>query len=125
MAFCPDISLWTRWIKGFDTYVIYNNNIKVGIISLNIIHCIIATTGNEGRIATPIICNGDMKSVIPVLVNIVDIKEYDVLYFHQYGDVKTKHLESINCIKTDHTMWFSLYNNKIKIKPSDISVPFL
>ena len=124
-AFYPDESLWKQWIEGFPTYIIYHNNVEVGIVSLNTLYCVISSTGNEGRIATSVICNGKMKLVLPTLIHITNQSGYDVFYFHQYGDVTANDLESIHCIKTDHTMWFSLYNNKIKIEPSDLSVPLL
>lgn len=124
-AFYPDKSLWNKWIEGFDTYLISYNEIIIGIVSLNTVHCIITSTNKEGRIAMPMICNGNMNNVLPVLIHIASINNYDVLYFQQYGNLTVNNLNEINCIKTDHTMWFSLYNNKINIESSDISVPLL
>lgn len=125
LAFYPDTDLWSKWIEAFPTYLVYNGDDIEGIVSLNTIYCVIAATGLEGRIATPVICNGNMRSVLPVLVHISDTLKYDLLYFHQYGDVTSKYLESINCVKNPHTMWFSLYNNQINFNVSDLSVPLL
>ena len=125
LSFYPDKKLWEKWVEGFPTYLIYKNEIIVGIASINTIFCVITYTGMEGRIVTPVICNGDMKSVLPVLIHITDSLKYDVLYFNEYGDVTTKSLESINCVKNTHNMWFSLYNNQIKFDISHLSVPLL
>ena len=122
-AFYPDLLLWEKWINIFNTYLIYKNNKPIGVVSLNTIHCIITSANQEGRIANPIICNGDTNIVLPVLLYIVNKLSYDVIYFHQYGDVTVKNMESINCIKTESDMWFSLYNNRIKLELKDISVP--
>lgn len=124
-AFYPDNDLWKKWVVGFPTYLIYKNNKIEGIVSLNVVHCVITGTGKEGKIVTPVICNGNMGSVLPVLVHISEVLKYDVLYFHQYGDVGAKDLESINCVKNTHTTWFSLYNNQITLDVSDLSVPLL
>ena len=105
--------------------MVYKNNIEVGIFSIHTLYCLIEATGNEGKIALPAICAGDMDSVLPTMIHICSILKYVVLYIYQYGDITEKYLERINAIKSDADVWFSLYNNKIKIKPTDISVPLL
>ena len=124
-VFYPDIDLWKKWITSFPTYIIYNNSAKVGIVSLNTTYCVIESTGGTGKVCFPIICNGDMEYVLPVLNHIARIEKYDVVYFHQHGDVTQSALESINAIKTDTTLWFSLYNNSIDLDSSDIYAPLL
>ena len=105
--------------------IIYKNDKEVGIVSIQTLYCFMEKTGNEGKIALPIICNGDISSVLSVLVNICDQLEYSLIYFYEYGDVNEKGLEQINSIKTNAGSWFSLYNNKINLRKEDISVPLL
>lgn len=124
-AFYPDLELWTKWVQSFPTYLIYNEENIVGIVSINTINCIIETTGLEGKILFPIICNGDMESVLPVLNHIGAVQGYDVVYFHQHGNVTNKSLESINALKVAEPIWFSLYNNRMSLDASDIYVPLL
>lgn len=121
-VFWPDEELWNKWINNFPTYLIYCKNDPIGIVSINTINCIM-TTKKKGKIAHPIICNGNINEILKVLPNIV--KDYDVLYFHAYGDTNVSILNTNNYIKTDHKVCFSLHNNKIMLKSSDISVPFL
>lgn len=124
-AFWPDETLWKKWVEGFPTYLIYYNDIISGIVSINTIYCIISATNKEGRVASPVICNGYMDIILNVLPNIVSQEGFDVLYFHAYGDSDHLVLEKHHYVKTDHSVWFSLYNNCIKLDSKDISVPFL
>ena len=124
-VFYPDINLWEKWVDIFQTYIISKNNNDLGIVSIYTLHCIIEETGEEGRLALPSICVGDMASVLPVLLHICDNLKYSVLYFYQHGDMTEKCMEQINAIKNSSESWFSLYNNKINIKAKDISVPLL
>ncbi len=124
-VFYPDINLWIKWIENFPTYIIYKNNIEIGIVSINTIHCIIDNTKEEGRLALPVICAGDIKSVLPVLIHICNNIGYSVLYLYQYGDINKKSLEKVNALQNKDNSWFSLYNNKINIGEEDISVPLL
>jgi len=122
-CFYPDETLWLKWINDFPTYLIYYQNKIEGIVSINTIYCIISSTNKEGRVATPVLCNGNIDIILKVLPNIV--QDYDVLYFHVYGDVSVASLELNHFIKTDHLTWFSLYNNRILLNSTDISVPLL
>ncbi len=99
-------------------------------------YCIISSTNNEGKLAIPAICvcdmksvgdkeSNNMKSVMSVMVHICDVLKYDVLYLYQIGNITEKHLEQINAVKNDVKTWFSLYNNRINISETDISVPIL
>ena len=124
-AFWPDEPLWALWVKSFPTYLIYKGDNEVGIISINTVYCVIKSREETGKIVFPIICEGNMGSVMLVLCNISYKLKYDVIYFHQHGDVTEKALESINSIKTTTKLWFSLYNNRIKIQPEDIHLPLL
>ena len=123
-VFFPDIKLWKLWINLFPTYIIYKNKEQTGILSVNSLTCKVKTTQKEGKIITPIICNGDTKSILSVLTYIGQKENYDVAYFYQYGDITTENMKIMNCIKTNDKMWFSLYNNNIKLNIEDISVPF-
>ena len=122
-VFYPDETMWLKWISDFPTYLIYYNNVLSGIVSINTIYCIISSTGKEGKVATPVLCNGNIDIILKVLPNIV--QDYDVLYFHVYGDVTETSLESNHYIKTEHLSWFSLYNNRILLSKEEISVPLL
>lgn len=124
-SFWPDEILWKKWIEGFPTYLIYYKDIISGIVSINTIYCIISTTNKEGKVASPIIFNGHIDMVLNVLPNIVEQEGFDVLYFHSYGDASSELLEKNHYIKTQHLIWFSLYNNCIKLDSKDITVPFL
>jgi hypothetical protein len=123
--FSPDKALWEKWVSIYPTYMIYHNNDMVGIVTIYTIHCIIEKTKEEDKIAIPIICLGNMDIVLPTLIHIVKTLEYPVLYFYQTGDVKQNNMNDINGIKSDGITWFSLYNNRIQLKPDEISVPFL
>jgi len=124
-AFWPDLQLWSQWVKSFPTYLVYKGENIVGITSLNTIYCRMEQTGGTGKVLFPIICNGDMSSVMPVLNTIAKENGYDIIYYHQHGLVTEADLESVNAIKTTTTMWFSLYNNQIKLTDQDIMVPLL
>nr|QBK91439.1 MAG: hypothetical protein LCPAC302_00590 [Pithovirus LCPAC302] len=125
-SFYPDNNLWLKWTKTFPTFVVYIRDVEVGIISMHSIYCLIDKTQEEGVIGTPVICNGDMNIVLPVLLNLAKEEfKYDLVYFHSYGDITEESMIENNCIEADSDMWFSLYNNRIKIKSSDISVPLL
>jgi len=125
-VFWPDESLWSDWVRSFPTYLIYKGNNKVGLVSLNTVYCVLEQTGGEkGRLGFPIICVGDMGSVMQVICNIGHKMKYDVIYFHQHGDTTEKALESINSLKTTTDLWFSIYNNQIRIQPEDIHTPLL
>lgn len=122
-VFYPDETMWNKWINDFPTYLIYYQNKIEGIVSINTIYCIISSTNKEGKVATPVLCNGNIDIILKVLPNIV--QNYDVLYFHVYGDVSVTSLESNHYIKTEHLSWFSLYNNRISLIQHEISVPLL
>ena len=124
-SFYPDITLWKKWVTSFPTYIIYNNSSKVGIVSLNTTYCTIESTKETGRVCFPVICNGDMQYVLPVLGHIARNENYDVIYFYQHGDLTDSSLESFNAIKSDTNVWVSLYNNSIDLKPEDIYAPLL
>lgn len=136
--FYPDRAGWKKWVKAFPTYIIRRNSIPVGIVSLNTVYCVIGSSKPEessekessessekGKLVTPVVCLGDMKSVIPVLIHLGHKEGYDVLYLYEYGDVTEEILLSVNAIRTDNINWFSLYNNKIELTKEDISVPIL
>lgn len=134
-SFWPDKKLWLEWTKAFPTYLIYNgddnnnnnnNNKKiVGIVSLNTIYCVITETKETGKILFPIICDGEMESVMSVICSIAKDLDYDVVYFHQHGNISDNNLDNINAIKTTTKLFFSLYNNNIKLSSEDINVPLL
>lgn len=139
-GFYPDKNTWQQWINAFPTYLIYQQtsnkqNIKnqnknkqnkiVGLVSINTIYCIITQTKETGRIMFPIICDGDMDIVLKVTCSIAYDKNYDVVYFHEHGNVTSDCLSRINSIKTTTKLWFSLYNNRIKLDVSDIHIPLL
>lgn len=122
-VFYPDIELWKKWITHFPTFIIYKQQQIVGIVSLNKIEC--QLQDKIATIANPIICLGDMKSVLPVLIHLTHKLEYEIIYFHQYGDIKLEDMERMHCVKTNADVWFSLYNNRIKLNANDIATPFL
>jgi hypothetical protein len=124
-VFWPDIEIWEKWVKSFPTYLIYNGENVVGITTVNTVYCVIETTGETGKILFPIICEGDMKSVMPCLCYIGLDLDYDLLYFYEHGSITPDALNKINAVKTSTKLWFSLYNNCIKIKPSDLHSPML
>jgi hypothetical protein len=124
-SFWPDEKLWIRWVNSYPTYLIYNKNKCVGILSLNTIYCFLEKTKETGRILFPIICDGEMTSVMQVVCAIAKDLKYDVVYFHRHGNVTDVALSKINAIKTNVKLWYSLYNNCINLKPVDINVPLL
>ncbi len=124
-AFWPDEKLWSEWVKSYPTYLIYNKNECLGIVSLNTIYCVIERTKETGRILFPIICGGEMDSVIPVICTIAKDLNYDVVYFHQHGSITEGALSKIKAIKTTTKLCFSLYNNCISLNVEDINVPLL
>jgi hypothetical protein len=124
-AFWPGEKLWSDWIRSYPTYLIYNKNKCVGIVSLNTVYCVIERTKETGRILFPIICDGEMDSVMPVICTIAKDLNYDVVYFHQHGSVTEVSLCKIKAIRTTTKLWFSLYNNCINLNVEDINVPLL
>lgn len=122
-VFYPENDLWERWISLFDTYIISHEGNEVGLVSLNKIECIVKTTNMEGKIVTPVICLGQIDIVLSSLFHISKNLGYDVIYFHEYGDIKREHMERFNCVPTNADVWFGLYNNAIELSPNDISVP--
>lgn len=123
-SFCPDKFMWEKWINNFATYLIYNDNVISGIVSFNTIHCFMKESKKEGRLGVPVICNGEMNVVNPILSHIATKEGYDVLYSYNIGYSSTE-MEKYHWIKTDNPVNFSLYNNSINLKRGDISVPIL
>jgi hypothetical protein len=124
-VFYPTLELWQKWIESFSTYLIYGDNAIVGLVSINTVHCLINSTQKISKILYPVLCVGDMNIVLPVL-NYIGFKEnFDIIYYQEHGDLTSNHLESNHAIKTQNPSWFSLYNNNIEIKSSDIYVPLL
>lgn len=123
-CFCPDKFIWEKWISNFPTYLIYNDNRISGIVSFNTIHCFMKESKKEGKLGVPIICNGKMNLMNPVLYHIAYKEGYDVLYGYNIGDLSSE-MEKYHWIKTDNPVNFSLYNNSINLTKDDISVPIL
>ncbi len=133
-SFYPDSRMWKQWVEAFDTYVICRKKIPIGVVSINTIYCLVGNENrngnkenkkNEGKVMFPIVCIGDMKVVMPTLCNIAKETDHDIIYFHQHGDVTQDSLDRINCIQTGTNPWFSLYNNRIKITPTNLYVPLM
>ena len=40
-VFYPDIDLWKKWINIFPSFIIYKENVEIGIVSLHTLYCII------------------------------------------------------------------------------------
>lgn len=120
-AYYPDKEQWNHFIKCFLTYEIFNNGKKVGIVSINTISCLINTIKQEAKVAMPIIISGNISTILKTLPYILK-DNYDVLYLY---DIFGLALKELNYIKTDNEIWFSLYNNRINLNASDLSVPFL
>ena len=123
-CFCPDKFLWEKWVKNFDTYLIYSDNRICGIVSFNTIFCHIKETKKDGRLGVPVICNGNMDIVMPVLSTLAMKEGYDVLYFYGTG-YSSVELNKYHFIKTENQVYFSLYNNSINLNIKDISVPII
>lgn len=123
-VFYPDVDLWTQWIKEFPTYLISNDSNYTGIFSYTSLYCKINKSNMKGKLALPLLCNGEMPSTLKCLTHIVE-KDYDVLYSYCMGDVTRNVLKDINAIETKSNIWFSLYNNNISLDSKDISVPLI
>ena len=124
-AFWPNKDLWSQWVTSFPTYLIYKGDKIVGVVSINTVYCVIEKSQEMGRILFPIICNGEMESVMPVVCSIANDLKYDVVYFHEHGSVTEDALGKINAIQTNTKLFFSLYNNQILLNQTDIDVPLL
>ena len=124
-SFYPDSEIWSKWVQAFPSYQIYNKKKLVGVVSLNTVFCTIDATNETGRALFPIVCIGDMKTVMPTLCNIAATTNHDIIYFHEQGDVTEEALSRTNTIMTTTKPWFSLYNNNIRINPSNLYVPLL
>lgn len=127
-VFYPDEVLWEQFIKLFPTYIISYQEEKVGIVAFNTVYCSMQTNNSNnkstiGKIAMPIICNGDMNLILSVLPSIVC--DHDVLYIYCCGDMSSEVLFKKNYLKTDNSVWFSLYNNRMNLDVRDLSVPIL
>lgn len=121
-VFYPDEKLWKQFIELFPTYLISRDDNVVGIVSINTVHCEMSN-GIKGKIAMPIICNGNTQLIMEILPTIVC--DHDVLYVYCCGDITKEILEKFHFIKTSNPVWFSLYNNRINLDIRDLSVPIL
>ena len=66
-----------------------------------------------------------MNVVLPALNNIAQVNNYDLVYYHQHGDITEEALINTRALKTDTPIWFSLYNNNIELSPSDMYIPLI
>jgi hypothetical protein len=124
-VFFPDLSLFEKWTREYLTYTVKFEDETIGIFSIGTINC---KMGNmvEGTMCLPLLFNskkGKGEKVLRCLLSVAEEKGYDLLYGNQIGDLTQQLYESVNSIRTDKKSFFSLYNNNMNLKPSDLYVP--
>ena len=125
-VFSPDMKTFSKWVEEFPTYLVSSSNKNVGIFSITSIFCKM-NLGMEGKLCLPIIfhtLNKDIN-VIKCLLKIAEENGYDLLYTHSVGDLDEETLKNLNFIQTREKSWFSIYNNSIDLKSTDLYIPLL
>ncbi len=125
-AFWPDADLWRIWIDVFPTYIIMVDGNPTGLVSACPNYSRIEHSNKDIKFLSPVVCVGDMDSVIPVFHHICEKLDYDcVYYFSLQGCIKEDVLKKYNCQENNSKDWFVLYNNRVSLELSDIHVPLL
>ena len=124
-VFYPDLAFFNKFVKEYPSYLVYKEKKIVGFFTLGIIY-MKTEFGMEAEIATPLLFNGikgEEANSLRVCISTAREKEFDVLYLHSIGDITKEVLEEVYAIKTFSNSYFSLYNNSMDLKKSDLYVP--
>jgi len=125
-AFSPDLTLFSKWIQEFPTYLVRKEKKNIGIFSITSVFC---RMGNEveGKLCLPLLFVSleNNTEVLKCLLSIAEERENDVLYCYSVGDLDSNTLENVNSIQNKEKSWFSLYNNGMKLSEQDLYVPII
>lgn len=124
-VFDPDIVFFNNWTNYFPTFLVYHEKNIVGIFSINTIYCRMLNT-IDGELCLPLLFTSKEKEtekVLKCLFSTAADRNFDAVYMYSVGDLNEKVLSNVNAIKTSDDSWFSLYNNGMKLKSSDLYVP--
>jgi hypothetical protein len=124
-VFYPDIKFFDKWSNHFPTFLVYHGKKIVGIFSINTIYCRMLNT-MDGQLCLPLLFaskNEEIDKTLKCLFSVAADRNFDAVYMYSIGDLNEKKLKEVNCIKTSEDSWFSLYNNGMSLKPSDLYVP--
>lgn len=126
-AFLPDQKTLKMWCSTYDTYIVVDNKLPVGVFSINITHPYNSNTKKQTTVANLIWCAGKQPHTLNMALYVSKYKynNVNVLFGYQMSGITKNTINSVHGESLPTASYFELYNNALQFDAEDVSVPLL
>jgi hypothetical protein len=126
IKFSPTLDYFTRWINVFDTYLVKDNEIIIGLFSIKEFELISTTTKEIYRYGNNLLFTCNENKCFQVFISFISEcknKNIDILTLCETGYITADLLNKVGAIRPNNPSYINFYNTNIKLKPSEFHLP--
>lgn len=122
--FSPSFEYYQKWVDRFRTYIVLENNNITGIFTFNHRSVWYPSLNAVLEIGYLITCIGNNIDFVIQQVLLEGKKTFDLIIFHELGDIKAENLDKIFA-QRNYKTYINFFNTPILLKASDFYAPVL
>lgn len=122
--FSPSIEYYQKWIKRFETYVVLENSRITGLFTFNHVSIWYPSLNAVLEIGYLITCIGEDIDFTIEQVLLQGKNSFDLIIFHELGDIKSKNLEKIFA-QRNFKSYINFFNTPVQLSHADFYAPVL